>query len=321
MSESETNNTEEKLDEVSESSEEVRADPSFEDSQHPEVVDLVTIQNSTAKYPGLQPIIELFIIEFSSQLSKFIRRKVNLKLADFKFCQFGDYCARVDNSNLFNLFTLKTFNQHVFINFPYEFLDSTITSLFGGTLNQEELVFKGIGRVGHRIIQRILNLVTTSLQTIWNDVVRFDFEFIKTYANSLLITKVHPNEAFALIRYHLEYGDVKSYVDILLAQNILDKLKSSLRIGGNKTVDRMEEQGWQQDLRQEILGVMITLAASLPQVDLTLNEVLNLKEGDIIPILDPQKVFICSDSKKLFLGIAGVSDQKCVVKIKDVYQE
>ena len=68
-----------------------------------QLVDFSQIQNTTQKYPGLQPLLELFIVEFVNQFSKFLHQKVTLTLRNFQFSNFGSYYQGFSESSIYNL--------------------------------------------------------------------------------------------------------------------------------------------------------------------------------------------------------------------------
>lgn len=282
------------------------------------VLDFAHIQNTTNKYPGLQTVIDLFNLEFANQTTQFLKRKTTVNLAHFQFDAFGPYCQR-EPSLIYNLIMVKSHKLYAIITVPYELLSYLLLNLFGGNYSANEPSFQGIGKTGQKIVNRLLNLIFTSLKTVWSEVVAFEFELVKSYTNPNIITKIHRNDIFAISRSHLKFFDFSSSVDILLPSALLDRLKEPLKRGGEKNSDRLEENQWKEALKKEVLTAPIELKAILPQIQMTLLQVLNLKEGDVIPISDPRYVSVQAGNATLFRAIAGITGEQRVIKISDSY--
>jgi flagellar motor switch protein FliM len=317
MSENEILTSEEKdaLDNAAESSlpEENVAEPQFN------VVDFSQIQNSISNYPGLQPILELFVLEFTHQFSKFLRRRINVSLGNFQSIGFGQYTGAMQTASIYNLLFIKPYNTYGLIHFPYEFQNFVVMSLFGGACPDKEPLFQGIGKVGQRVVLRILKLIFDALNIAWNEFAHFDFEIVKTFVNHNLITKISRKEMLVIIRYHIQFNGISTWFDIVFPHTLMEQMKLIAQQKEASVFKRPEEGIWHQALREELMNTHADITALLPEINLPLKDVLNLKTGDVIPISDPREVYICSGESKLYRATAGVNGTQRVIKILGFY--
>jgi flagellar motor switch protein FliM len=80
--------------------------------------------------------------------------------------------------------------------------------------------------------------------------------------------------------------------------------------------DRVEhDERWGQALREEIADADIPMTTVLGHASLNVQEVLNLKAGDVIPCDFEGKVTLLADSVPVFRGTFGISRGQQAVKV------
>ena len=73
-------------------------------------------------------------------------------------------------------------------------------------------------------------------------------------------------------------------------------------------------------LREDIKGADININCELTDAKLKLRDLLNLKEGDIIPINYPDRVTLVAEDVPVFRGIYGVHKGAKAVKILEMVE-
>lgn len=284
-------------------------------------IDFSKSPDGIALYPRLLPVLELFILEYAHHISKFLNRRTTVKLHRFEFCTFGDYILKLQDTCVYCLINIRSHQQYALITLPYEFLYFTINSLYGGQYQASQGISKNIGKVGIKIIQRILNLIFSVLKTSWAEITTFEFEFMKIYTNPQLITKISQREILSQIRYNIDFSDLTSWFDISIPRILLDENKPKLQIEEVPLADPADDYSWHNALKDEILNTNIHITAKLPPINMTLKDILNLNVGDVVSISDPREVEVYAGEKCLYRAIAGIQDTQRVIKIIGIYEK
>ena len=75
---------------------------------------------------------------------------------------------------------------------------------------------------------------------------------------------------------------------------------------------------WLQSLREEIMAVNTPIDATLVEKQITVNDILTMKEGDIIPIEMPESVLVNTGGLPSFRAEYGISRGRAALKITDL---
>ena len=82
------------------------------------------------------------------------------------------------------------------------------------------------------------------------------------------------------------------------------------------TSDETDSQ-WKLALRNEILGIAVSMNSPMVEKNLSIREVLQLKKGDVIPIDMPKTVLLKVEGVPVFTGKACTSEGYYAVQIID----
>jgi flagellar motor switch protein FliM len=82
------------------------------------------------------------------------------------------------------------------------------------------------------------------------------------------------------------------------------------------TSDRGEVDGrWQESLRAEMMRGEVVVNCNLIEKEMRISDVIELKQGDVIPIDMPETVFLEVEKVPVFIGKLGLSDGNYAIEI------
>ncbi len=82
--------------------------------------------------------------------------------------------------------------------------------------------------------------------------------------------------------------------------------------------DRGEVDGnWQESLRKEVLRSEVNLNSVLVEKTMSLKQVMNLQQGDVIHIDIPETVVVQAEDVAIFRGKVGLSDGNYAIQVKE----
>jgi flagellar motor switch protein FliM len=278
-------------------------------------------KNNMARYPRIESSYQLFIVELINSLIGFIHNKISLELSTLKFVSYDDFLKTVEQPVLFNLFYCTTYHTYGLMVMPQQLQHHIMNILFGGKVKESEQARDAVGKVSTKISQRMTSIILDTLIHTWSELGEFQFNMIKTTPNSNIITKIPHDEVLCLAEYNIGFNEVEGKFAFCLSRELLDKLQLTQEFDEHMITDKEEELFWRDSLKSEIYDSKITLTACLPDVMMKFHQVMALKEGDVIPISDPQQVYLCSRTVRLFTALAGTANSQRVVKLLDKYKE
>jgi flagellar motor switch protein FliM len=101
---------------------------------------------------------------------------------------------------------------------------------------------------------------------------------------------------------------------ITMPYSMIEPIRETLDAGMQSDVDDIDDR-WLQSLREDILNAKVAVHGTVVEKELSLREVAELKEGDIIPVDMPEDFVLEAQGIPMFRGKVGVSDEHLAVKI------
>jgi flagellar motor switch protein FliM len=172
-----------------------------------------------------------------------------------------------------------------------------------------------------RIISRIIMLFRDS----WSNVVDVEPSLDRIETNSRFIQVLSPNETIAIITLAVNIGDVEGLINICIPNVGIKPFeeKMSSRLWFSRNVAETEEALEPKALMQLIRESTVDIKAILGETSITVREVLELQQGDVIQLNSKisNSVKICVGDIVKFYGAPGVINDRVAIKIMSRFDE
>lgn len=157
-----------------------------------------------------------------------------------------------------------------------------------------------------RVIHLLLNLIFKDLKEAWKPVYGVDFEYINSELNPNFATIVGPSEVVVVSTLGIKLENGGGDLHIAMPYSMIEPIRELLDAGTQS--DRGEaDDRWQKALRREVLNTEINVGSLLLEKQLTLEKLIRLKSGDVIPVDLPESVVLTAENVPIWLGRVGVS--------------
>jgi len=232
----------------------------------------------------LEMINERYARLLRVELFNFLRRTVEVSVGPVRIIKYTDFIRNLvvpTNLNLIHMNPLRGTGVLV--------LDPTLVflvvdNMFGGDGRFHTRVEgRDFTATEQRIIQRILGIMFESYEKAWAPVYPVKFEYLRSEMNTQFANIATPNEVVVAITFNIELGpnsgEMHFCVPYSMVEPIKDLLTSPLQgenLGGDKR--------WVKLMTQQIQAAEVEIVANLATRKLTVADLLELKEGDVIPI-------------------------------------
>ena len=167
-----------------------------------------------------------------------------------------------------------------------------------------------------RIIQMLLKLVFEDYKEAWSPVMDVSFEYLDSEVNPAMANIISPTEVIVISSFHIELDGGGGDFHVALPYSMLEPIRELLDAGVQSDKEDTDLR-WSKALRDEIMDVQVEVSASLLDVDLTLQQIMELKEGDIIPIEMPEHVVMYVEDLPTFRTKMGRSRDNVALKITE----
>ena len=127
---------------------------------------------------------------------------------------------------------------------------------------------------------------------------------------------VSPSEVVVVSTFHIELDGGGGDFHMTIPYSMIEPIREVLDAGVQSDIDDIDER-WTQSLREDIMDAPVPIHGTLVEREITLREVAELQEGDIIPIEMPDDFTLEANGIPVFRGRMGISHENLAVKIID----
>ena len=162
----------------------------------------------------------------------------------------------------------------------------------------------------------LLKHIFAGVKEAWSHVARLDIEYLNSEINPHFANIVSPTEIVVVTSFHVELDGGGGDLHITMPYSMIEPLRELLDAG--VASDRVEhDERWAQALKEEIEDAEVELTTLLGRGKLTMQQLLDLAPGDVIPCDFNGRATILAEDVPVFRGTFGVSHGQQAVQIEE----
>lgn len=239
------------------------------------------------RMPTLEIINERFARLLRIGLFNFLRRSAEVSVGTVRVSKYSEFIRNLVVPTNLNLAHMKPLRGTSLFVLDPGLVFLLVDNLFGGDGRFHTRVEgRDFTQTEQRIIHRILEIIFETYAKSWEPVYPVQFEYIRSEMNTQFANIATPNEVVVSTTFTIELGPVSGEMHLCMPYSMIepirDILTSSLQ-GETLEIDRR----WVRLMTQQIQIAEVELVADLGETRVTLGDILNMKEGDIIPLSVP----------------------------------
>ncbi len=268
------------------------------------------------RMPTLEMINERFARYFRTSLFNMLRRTPEISVGGVQMLKFAEYVHSLFVPTSLNLINLRPLRGSGLVVFDPKLVFIVVDNFFGGSGKfYNRIEGREFTQTESRVIQIILEKAFIDMQEAWSPVMTVEFTYQSSEVNPHFANIVSPTEVVVISTFHIELEGGGGDMHVTIPYSMLEPIRELLDAG--TVSDRTEtDERWTLALREDIKAADIRLKSTLMEVELTLEEVINMKVGDIIPFEFPEVVMLTTDDDvPVFRGKFGVSLGSNAIKI------
>jgi flagellar motor switch protein FliM len=268
------------------------------------------------RIPTLEMINERFSKYLRISLLKFLHHSPEIFISDIEIQKFSEYIRGLRTPTNLNIIRFSPLRGRALIVIDPSLIFSTVDSFFGGGGQlykaAEEREFTPTEM---RVIQILLDMIFNDLKEAWEPVMALNFEYISSEVNPYFANIVSAEDIVVITTVNIMLEGSGGSINIVMPYSMIEPIRALLEVIGD-TSDESDSQ-WRLALRNEILGITVSMNSPMVEKTLSIREVLQLKKGDVIPIDMPKTVLLKVEGAPVFSGKACTSEGYYAVQIID----
>ncbi|BBL71507.1 flagellar motor switch protein FliM [Methylogaea oryzae] len=259
------------------------------------------------RMPTLEMINERFVRNFRLSLFNFLRRSAEIAVSGIQLVKFSEYVHSLFVPTNLNLIRIHPLRGRALLVLSPRLVFTAVDNFFGGGGQfYNKIEGREFTPTEMRVIRILVDLIFKDMVEAWSPVLDVEFEYLNSEVNPQFANIVTPTEVVVVSTIHIELegggGDLHVTMPYSMVEPIRELLDAGIQSDRGDTDDR-----WRVSLEREVNDAEVEVHATLARVALTVQEMLELKAGDVIPFEMPERIHLIAEDIPVFAGHMCVS--------------
>jgi flagellar motor switch protein FliM len=193
---------------------------------------------------------------------------------------------------------------------------AVVDNFFGGNGRFAKIEGREFTATETRVIHMLLKSVFNDIREAWSHVARLEIEYLNSEINPHFANIVSPTEIVVVTSFHIELDGGGGDLHITMPYAMIEPMRELLDAG--VASDRVEhDERWMHALKEEIEDAEVELSTVLGRSKVTMQQLIDLKPGDVIPCDFNGRATILAEDVPIFRGTFGVSHGQQAVQVEE----
>ena len=273
---------------------------------------------------ALRDIHREFSKAISLVLSGYLRMRVEIEIVSVDHLTYEEFVRSMPSPISVGVFEFEPLSGQILLGISFEVISCIVNRMLGGVGNIEAQT-RELTDIEKALAKKIINIIIKSLEDSWNAIIPVTGKFISLDDNYQSIQVATAGEIVALLTFEVQIsGKHFGLFSLCFPYPVLETV-----LGHLSTQHIFQTKGLvaSNDERLKMISKLNTsnvdLRVQFGQCNITLDDFLQLSEGDIIKLDNKvsDDLIVKVNGEKKFFARPGTMKDKICVKITDVYDE
>jgi len=268
------------------------------------------------RMPTLEIINERFARLLRVGLFNFLRRSAEVSVGSVRVSKYSEFIRNLVVPTNLNLVHMKPLRGTALMVFDPGLVFLLVDNLFGGDGRFHTRVEgRDFTQTEQRIILRILDIVFEAYTKSWEPVYPVEFEYIRSEMNTQFANIATPNEVVVASTFTVELGSVSGQIHFCMPYSMIEPIRDALTSSLQGEALEVDKR-WIRLMTQQIQIAEVELVAKLGTANVSFDEILNMRVGDIIPLTIPETIEATVDGVPVLDCTYGVLNGQYALKVE-----
>ena len=268
------------------------------------------------RMPTLELINERFARYLRIGLFNYMHRTTEISVGPIRVQKYSEFIRNLVVPTNLNLVAAKPLRGTSLFVLDPNLVFLVVDNMFGGDGRFHTRVEgRDFTPTEQRIIQGLLRTIFHEYSRSWKPVFDMSFEYIRSEMNSQFANIATPSEIVIATTFSLEFGGTAADMHICFPYSMVEPIRDLL-YSSMQSDQLSTDQRWIVMLRKQLKDAEVEISARLANTTLTLDEILKMKVGDIIPISIPETIIAHVDNIPLMECRYGQQGGQYALKIE-----
>jgi len=236
------------------------------------------------RMPTMELINERFARYLRIGLFNYMHRNVEISIGPIQVRKYSEFIRNLVVPTNLNLVQVKPLRGTGLFVFDPNLVFLIVDNMFGSDGRFHTRVEgRDFTPTEQRIIQGLLRVVFNECEKAWKPVFELKFEYLRSEMNSQFANIATPSEIVITTTFSLELGESTAEMHICLPYAMLEPIRDTL-YSSMQSDHLSSDNRWVGLLSKQLQGAEVELSVPLATTQITLRQILGMKNGDIIPL-------------------------------------
>jgi len=236
------------------------------------------------KMPMLDVIHEKFCRDFRGSLSLDLGRLASLEPNGINLMKYQEFLNGLPVPTCLSVFKIDPLPGNGVIVIESSFIFTLVDIFCGGSgTSRYRVEGRDFSSIEIGIVRKVVTRALSELNNAWQPIYPASIEFIGTEINPQFVSIAHPTEVVISIESQVDVEGAVGSMQIVIPYATIEPIREKLTqhyVGDKNEIERM----WKKELRGHITGSEVEVRIVMGATDLTIREVLDMKEGDVLTL-------------------------------------
>jgi flagellar motor switch protein FliM len=289
-----------------------------EDDNEPDSIKAYDLTSQDRIVRGRMPTLEMINERFAryTRISMFnlLRRTADVSVGGIQIQKFGEYVHTLYVPTSLNMVKFRPLRGTALIILDAKLVFKLVDNFFGGDGRHAKIEGREFTPTELRVVQMVLETVFVDLREAWKAVMEIEFEYINSEVNPSMANIVSPSEVVVVSTFHVELDGGGGELHVTMPYSMVEPIREVLDAGLQSDTDERDER-WVSSLKQDVMDAEVDLECNVVRKEISLRDIVDLRDGDIIPINMPDFHVVTANGVPLFKANFGQSNDNLALRI------
>jgi len=275
------------------------------------------------KMPALEMINEKFVRSLRTSLFNLLRHSVDVASEGTKTMKYEEFLRNIQVPSSLNVFQLHPFRGNGLLVIDPALVFIIVDSYFGGDGRfHTRIEGRDFTNVEQAVVRKVVDVIFEEMNDVWKAVHPVEFRLVRSEMNPQFVNMISNAEHVIISAFKMEIESISNNFFFCLPYATIEPIRDKLM--GTQRIDSCEiDMKWKDNLRDQFSGVQMNVAAEMGLAEISVQELMGLKAGDIIQLDRKARdlLDISIEGVPKLLGRPGVIDNHYALKLTDLIRE
>jgi flagellar motor switch protein FliM len=275
------------------------------------------------KFPALEMINEKFARSLRSSVFNLLRRSVDIFSEGTRTVKYEEFLRNLQVPSSLNIFQLYPFRGHGLLAIDPSLVFIIVDSYFGGDGRfHTRIEGRDFTNVEQAVVRKVVDVIFQEMNEVWKAVEPVEFRLTRSEMNPQFVNFIGHTEHVIISAFRMEIESASNSFFFCLPYSTIEPIRDKLL--GTQRIDASEvDTKWTENLKEQFCGVSLQLGADIGKAEISVNDLMGLKVGDIIQLDRKARDFleVSIEGIPKLLAKPGVMDSQYAVKVMDLIRE